>query len=72
MARRVQYAKEERLLAELRSLGVDPRRKTELNDEEELAELADNIKQYMLQDYKTAYSKKGDKYESESKSTVDH
>ena len=68
---RVQDANEEKIIADLRSLGVDPRRKTELNDNEELAELADNLKQSMLQDYKTAYSDKGHKVEKETKSTVD-
>ncbi|HVX01795.1 MAG TPA: hypothetical protein VHA09_01435 [Nitrososphaera sp.] len=67
----VQDAKEEEIIADLRSLGVDPRRKTELNNNEELAELADNLKQSMLQDYKTAYSDKGQKVEQETKATVD-
>ena len=57
-------------LAELRSLGVDPRKKNELNDKEELHELAENIKESMYQDYKLAYSEKGDKYKAEAESTV--
>ena len=59
-------------LEELKSLGVDPTRRTELNDENELAELADNIKQCMIHDYMLAYSEKGDRLEKESKATLGH
>jgi hypothetical protein len=45
-------------LNELDSLGIEPKRENELNDEHELADLADNIKQMYYQDYKTAYSEK--------------
>ena len=55
---------------ELDSLGIEPKRKTELNDEEELEKLADIIKQAMIQDYKIAYSEKGDAYKEEAQSTV--
>jgi hypothetical protein len=56
---------------ELDSLGIEPKRNTELNDdEEELEKLADIIKQAMFQDYKVAYSTKGDAYKEEAKSTV--
>jgi hypothetical protein len=55
---------------ELRSLGVDSRRKNTLNDKGELKSLADNIKQSMYQDYKLAYSEKGEKHKEESESTV--
>jgi hypothetical protein len=55
---------------ELDSLGIEPQRKTELNDEEELEKLADIIKQAMIQDYKIAYSEKGDAYKEEAQSTV--
>ena len=55
---------------ELDSLGIEPKRKTELNDEEELEELADIIKQAMFQDYKVAYSEKGDAHKEEAQSTV--
>ena len=57
---------------ELDSLGiVDPKRKKkELNDEEELENLADIIKQAMFQDYKLAYSEKGDIHKEEAESTV--
>ena len=57
-------------LNELDSLGIEPKRKTELNDEEELEKLADNIKQAMFQDYKVAYSEKGDAHKEEAQSTV--
>jgi hypothetical protein len=55
---------------ELDSLGIEPKRKTELNDEEELEKLADIIKQAMFQDYKVAYSEKGDTHKEEAQSTV--
>lgn len=55
---------------ELRSLGVDIKKKNELNDETELKELADSIKQSMYHDYKLAYSDKGDKHKTEAESTV--
>ena len=48
---------------ELQSLGIEPKRKSELNDKEELEALADTIKQVYYQDYKTAY---GDKEIDES------
>lgn len=41
---------------ELRSLGIEPKRKNDLNDKYELANLTENLKQTMYQDYKTAYS----------------
>ena len=55
---------------ELDSLGIEPKRKTELNDEEELEKHEDIIKQAMIQDYKIAYSEKGDAYKEEAQSTV--
>ena len=56
---------------ELYSLGiVDPKQKKELNDDEELENLADIIKQAMFQDYKVAYSEKGDAHKEEAQSTV--
>ena len=56
---------------ELYSLGiVDPKQKKELNDDEELENLADIIKQAMFQDYKVAYSEKGDAHKEEAESTV--
>jgi hypothetical protein len=47
---------------ELDSLGIEPKRKTELNDAEELEKLADIIKQAMFQDYKVAYSEGGNEH----------
>lgn len=55
---------------ELDSLGVEPKQKKELNDDEELENLADIIKQAMFQDYKIAYSEKGDAHKEEAESTV--
>jgi hypothetical protein len=55
---------------ELDSLGIEPKRKTELNDAEELEKLADFIKQATFQDYKVAYSEKGDAHKEEAQSTV--
>jgi hypothetical protein len=56
---------------ELCSLGIlEPKVKKELDDKEELENLADNIKQAMFQDYKVAYSEKGDTHKEEAKSTV--
>jgi hypothetical protein len=55
---------------ELDSLGIDQKEKKELNDDEELENLADIIKQAMFQDYKIAYSEKGDAHKEEAQSTV--
>jgi DNA repair ATPase RecN len=55
---------------ELDSLGIEPKEKKELNDKEELENLSDNIKQAMFQDYKLAYSEKGDAHTEEAESTV--
>jgi hypothetical protein len=55
---------------ELDSLGIEPKQKTELNDKEELENLAEIIKQAMFQDYKVAYSEKGDAHKEEAQSTV--
>jgi hypothetical protein len=56
---------------ELDSLGIEPKQKKELNDnKEELENLADIVKQAMLQDYKVAYSEKGDAHKEEAQSTV--
>jgi hypothetical protein len=63
-------AKNRYWLNELDSLGIQPKRKTELNDEEELEKFADIIKQAMFQDYKVAYSEKGDAHKEEAQSTV--
>jgi hypothetical protein len=60
----------EYLKNELKSLGIEPKRKDQLNDKEELQSLSDNIKQAMFQDYKIAYSEKGDMLKEEAESTV--
>lgn len=58
-------------IMELHSLGIDAKKKkANQNEKEELEGLVDNVKQSMIQDYKTAYSKNGDKHEDEAKSTV--
>jgi hypothetical protein len=51
-------------------LGMEPKRRKERNDKEELENLADNIKQAMFQDYKVAYSEEGDRHKEEAQSTV--
>jgi len=60
----------EYLKNELKSLGVEPKKKNQLNDNEELQNLSDNIKQAMFQDYKVAYSEQGDLHKEEAESTV--
>jgi hypothetical protein len=56
---------------ELDSLGIEPKqKKKELKDDEELENLADIIKQAMFQDYKIAYSEKGNSHKEEAQSTV--
>ena len=45
---------------ELRSLGIESKRKNKLNDKEELQSLADTLKQVYYQDYKTDYSEEDD------------
>jgi hypothetical protein len=55
---------------ELYSLGIEQKEKKEINDKEENENLSDNIKQAMFQDYKLAYSEKGDAHKEEAESTV--
>jgi hypothetical protein len=57
---------------ELDSLGIEPKQNKESNDDddEELENLADIIKQAMFQDYKVAYSEKGSEHKEEAQSTV--
>ena len=55
---------------ELDSLGIESNEKKEFNDKEENENLSDIIKQAMFQDYKIAYSEKGDAYKEEAQSTV--
>ena len=57
-------------LAELLSLGIPSTRTNDLNDEFELAELAENIRQAMFHDYKLAYSEKGEIHQMEAESTI--
>jgi hypothetical protein len=44
---------------ELKSLGIEPKRRNDLNDKSELEALAEIIKAVYYQDYKTAYSNSG-------------
>jgi hypothetical protein len=73
-----QQAKNSYWQNELHSLGIlEPKREKkeddddDLNDnKEELQNLADNIKQAMFEDYKLAYSDKGDAHKEEAESTL--
>jgi hypothetical protein len=67
---RQQQAKKGYWQNELDSLGIEPKQKKELSDDEELENLSDNIKQAMFQDYKLAYSEKGDAHTEEAESTI--
>jgi hypothetical protein len=62
-----QEDQQQEAILDLRSLGINPRKK---NERDELADLAEAIKQAMYDDYKTAYGEKGDRYEHEARSTV--
>ncbi|MDQ3847893.1 MAG: hypothetical protein M3261_02940 [Thermoproteota archaeon] len=55
---------------ELDSLGIAPDQKKVINEDQELENLAHIIKQAMFQDYKIAYSHKGDSQKEEAESTV--
>jgi hypothetical protein len=64
---------------ELHSLGIlEPKQKKKEEDDdddlddnkEELRSLADHIKQAMFEDYKLAYSDKGDAHKEEAESTL--
>ena len=55
---------------ELSTLAIEIKRMNELNDKEELKNLADIIKQAMFQDYKVAYSKEGHEHKEEAESTI--
>jgi hypothetical protein len=55
-----QQAKDGYWQNELDSLGIESKEKKEFNDREENEKLSDIIKQSMFQDYKIAYSDKGD------------
>jgi hypothetical protein len=58
-----QTNKEEYWINELMSLAIEPRRKNEFNDKEELEALAIAIKEVYFQDYKTAYNGNSSKRE---------
>jgi hypothetical protein len=40
----------------LNSLGIDPKRKNELNDRKEMKDLVENVKQVTPQEYRNAYT----------------
>jgi hypothetical protein len=63
---------ENRLQSELSSLGVDFKRKNEINDKEELEALATAIKEVYFQDYKTAYDDDDDIHKEIDKSHFGH
>jgi uncharacterized protein YgfB (UPF0149 family) len=69
---RQQQAKNGYWQNELHSLGIsEPKENKELNEnKEELENLADIIKQSMFQDYKIAYSEKGDVHKEEAQATL--
>jgi hypothetical protein len=50
--------------------GIDPKRISEMNDDKELEQLADLLKQSLIEEYKTAYSERGAEYEDETKATL--
>jgi predicted transcriptional regulator len=64
------YKKEGYWQNELKSLGIESKRKNDLNDPKELQNLADALKLSMYQDYKTAYSEQGNKHREEAESTI--
>jgi hypothetical protein len=43
-------------LNELESLGISPNKTNELNDQKEVSNLTENIKQTLYQEYKTVYN----------------
>jgi hypothetical protein len=57
-------------VVELQSLGIDSRGRNELNNKEELRELAENIKQSMYLDSKSAYDEKAEGNKEEARVTV--
>ena len=58
-------------LRELQSLGINAKDERLKGSRQELAALADVIKKSMYEDYKLAYSDKGDECEQETKATVE-
>lgn len=63
---------ENRLQSELSSLGVDCKRKNELNGKEELEAHATAIKKVYFQDYKTGYDDDNDIHKEIDKSHFGH
>lgn len=57
-------------LRELESLGIRAKAGSMKVGKEELAALAEVIKKSMYEDYKLAYSEKGEKHEEEAKATL--
>ena len=56
-AKKTEFEEEaDNLQKELNSLGIECKRKDELNDNEELQQLVTAIKEVYFQDYKTAYN----------------
>jgi hypothetical protein len=51
---------------ELESLGISVKKLNDLNDNYELENLIENIKQTWIQDYKTCYNNKIDSFKSET------
>jgi hypothetical protein len=43
-------------ISELSSLGIKIKRRSDMNDRKEITDLAENIKQTLFQEYKTAYA----------------
>lgn len=58
-------------IKELESLGIKAKHERIMSNGEELAALADVIKNSMFEDYKLAYSEKGEKHEEEAKATIE-
>ena len=58
-------------LEDLRSLGINAKDGRLKSNRDELAALADVIKRSLFQDYKLAYSVKGDEHEEEAKATLE-
>jgi hypothetical protein len=54
----------------MQQAGMEPKQKKEVNEKEELENLANIIKQAMFEDYKLAYSEEGDAHKEEAESTV--
>ena len=56
--------------SELRSLGINPKKKKIVTNDKELESLVDNVKQSMYQDYKIAYGTDSDQHKEEAESTI--